>query len=104
MAETKLRKPFVHRPLVNPPNAIQGLRLLHGLSASALARSLDPPLDPSHIRHAERRGTGLGKENWKRVAAYFGVEPWELHDPSLPQKLKERPVTKPKKNSKKFAP
>jgi transcriptional regulator with XRE-family HTH domain len=69
------------------PNAIRLLRLARGLSTSSLGKQID--VSQSLISRAELKGHGIGKANWNKLADFFGVAPWELHDPTLPQKRPE---------------
>lgn len=81
----KSRRAYIRKPIQEAPNAIQGLRLIMGISAAELARRIG--VAPSQIWRAERAGTGLGGKNWDRCAEELHVKTWELHDPTLPAKI-----------------
>jgi ribosome-binding protein aMBF1 (putative translation factor) len=78
------RRPFIRKPLENPPNAIQALRFKEGLSAEALGRELG--ISGSQLRRVEREDTGLSRKNWQKLAVRFRCETYQLHDPTYPEK------------------
>ena len=81
------RKPVLYKPMENPPNAIHGLRMLLGYTAEHVGRAIG--VRGSQIRRAERQGYGMGRSNWAELAAFFGVQPYELHDPTLPERIRQ---------------
>lgn len=66
----------------NRPNALRFLREACGLSIGQLAKLIQYP-NQQGLWRAEVRGTGLGKEYWKRLGEFYGESQYELRDPAL---------------------
>lgn len=70
------------------PNIARRLRLMLGKSSQEIADAIG--IHVSQLLRYEQHGFGLGPKKRERLAAYFGLQRWQLDDLTLPERCEAR--------------